>query len=79
MDASSSTIRRRALGHAGYAFTEVLAETHRGRLARPVARRSRAFAESQRRAQARRELHHLSDHTLKDIGLERCDIDGLFR
>jgi uncharacterized protein YjiS (DUF1127 family) len=78
MDASSSTIGRRALGNTGYAFTEILAETIAAGwlgLSRAIA----AFAESRRRAQARRELHHLSDHTLKDIGLERCDIDGLFR
>jgi uncharacterized protein YjiS (DUF1127 family) len=29
--------------------------------------------------QMRRELHQLSDHTLRDIGLRRDDIDSLFR
>ena len=78
MDASSSTIGRRALGNTGYAFTEILAETlAAGWLA--LSRAAAAFAESQRRTRARRELQRLSDHTLKDIGLERCDIDGLFR
>lgn len=38
-----------------------------------------AFAERQRQARARNELHRLSDHTLKDIGLERGQIDRLFR
>jgi uncharacterized protein YjiS (DUF1127 family) len=78
MDASSSTIGRRALGNTGYAFTEVLAEIIAAGW-QSLSRAAAAFAESQRRAQARRELHHLSDHTLKDIGLERSDIDGLFR
>jgi uncharacterized protein YjiS (DUF1127 family) len=30
-------------------------------------------------AQARRELHALSDRTLKDIGLSRGQIDALYR
>jgi uncharacterized protein YjiS (DUF1127 family) len=30
-------------------------------------------------ARVRRELHHLSDRTLKDIGLSRAQIDALFR
>jgi uncharacterized protein YjiS (DUF1127 family) len=30
-------------------------------------------------ARARRELHALSDRTLKDIGLSRGQIDSLFR
>jgi uncharacterized protein YjiS (DUF1127 family) len=30
-------------------------------------------------ARARRELHDLSDRTLKDIGLSRAQIDALFR
>jgi uncharacterized protein YjiS (DUF1127 family) len=30
-------------------------------------------------AQARRELHALSDHLLKDLGLRRAEIDRLFR
>jgi uncharacterized protein YjiS (DUF1127 family) len=30
-------------------------------------------------AQARRQLHALSDHTLKDIGLSRGQIDTLWR
>ena len=30
-------------------------------------------------ARARRELHDLSDRTLKDIGLSRAEIDALFR
>jgi uncharacterized protein YjiS (DUF1127 family) len=30
-------------------------------------------------AQARKELHGLSDHLLKDLGLRRAEIDSLFR
>ena len=30
-------------------------------------------------ARVRRELHDLSDRTLKDIGLSRAEIDALFR
>ncbi len=38
-----------------------------------------AIAKRQERARARLELHRLSDHTLRDIGLERGQIDRLFR
>ena len=30
-------------------------------------------------ARSRRELHALSDRTLKDIGLSRAEVDALFR
>jgi uncharacterized protein YjiS (DUF1127 family) len=32
-----------------------------------------------RAAQARHELHRLSDRTLRDIGLNRVEIDSLYR
>ena len=32
-----------------------------------------------RAARARDELHRLSDHTLKDIGVNRVEIDSLYR
>jgi len=38
-----------------------------------------AWAEARGKAATRRELHGLSDHTLRDIGLHRSQIDGLFR
>ena len=38
-----------------------------------------AVAQAQGRARARRELHYLSDRSLRDMGLERSEIDGLFR
>jgi uncharacterized protein YjiS (DUF1127 family) len=38
-----------------------------------------ALLRLQARAQARKELHALSDHLLKDLGLRRSQIDSLFR
>jgi len=38
-----------------------------------------AWAQSRRKTATRRELHGLSDHALRDIGLHRSQIDGLFR
>ncbi len=38
-----------------------------------------AWAQARARAATRRELHNLSDHALRDIGLHRSQIDGLFR
>ena len=37
------------------------------------------IADAHRKAQMRRELERLSDHMLKDIGLSRGQINGLFR
>lgn len=78
MESGSTIIERRMQGHAGYAFIEGLA----GLVAagwRAVAGRIAAFAESRRHAQARRDLHDLSDRQLRDIGLDRPQIDRLFR
>jgi uncharacterized protein YjiS (DUF1127 family) len=78
MNASDTTITRRFPYHPGYALVEELVEwTVSGwrKLSRGAAR----YAAARRLRQARRELHRLSDHTLRDIGLNRCDIDGLFR
>lgn len=38
-----------------------------------------AWARARGKAATRRELHNLSDHALRDIGLHRSQIDGLFR
>ena len=38
-----------------------------------------AWAKARGKAATRRELHGLSDHALRDIGLHRSQIDGLFR
>lgn len=77
MEASNSIAGRRMRNHAGYALVEGLAELAAAG-GRALARMAAAIAERQRRAQARRELHGLSDHFLRDIGLERQQIDRLF-
>jgi uncharacterized protein YjiS (DUF1127 family) len=77
MNAGDTTINRRIQYHAGYALVEVLVElmvTGWQALSRWMAN---ATAARQRR-QARLELHQLSDRSLKDIGLERDQIDRLF-
>jgi uncharacterized protein YjiS (DUF1127 family) len=45
----------------------------------PIARWVRALERARRNAIARRELSRLTDHFLRDVGLERSDIDRLFR
>lgn len=45
---------------------------------RAIPRLLAAIAKRQERARARIELHRLSDHMLRDIGLERGQIDRLF-
>jgi uncharacterized protein YjiS (DUF1127 family) len=74
----SSSIQVRMQGHAGYALVDIVMElaASAGRTLVQVAKK---LVEAQRQAQARRELHQLSDRFLKDIGVERTDIDGMFR
>jgi len=55
-------------------FTELL-----GAGWRALAKLRAALAEAQRMARTRRELHALSDHFLRDIGIDRRQIDRLFR
>jgi uncharacterized protein YjiS (DUF1127 family) len=38
-----------------------------------------AYGEARGRAAVARQLQHLSDHTLRDIGLHRSQIDALMR
>lgn len=38
-----------------------------------------AWARARGKAATRRELHNLTDHALRDIGLHRSQIDSLFR
>jgi uncharacterized protein YjiS (DUF1127 family) len=78
MESGSTIIERRLQGHAGYAFIEGVAGLVSAGW-RAASERISAFAKSLRRAQARRELHELSDRQLRDIGLERRQIDRLFR
>ena len=77
MNASSTAIRRMQ-SHAGYALVTILMELGIS-ACQAIARRAEAFTEKQRHAAARTELRRLSDRALKDIGLERAEIEGLFR
>jgi uncharacterized protein YjiS (DUF1127 family) len=64
--------------HASFARFEVL-----GSLLSAAAEKIWAWlvarADAARSAAVRRELHRMSDHYLRDIGLTRTDIDALFR
>ncbi len=78
MQAANSIDQRLTRYHARFALIEVLV----GIVAtgwHAVANWFAALAASRRRALSRRELHRLSDRSLRDIGLERSDIDRLFR
>jgi uncharacterized protein YjiS (DUF1127 family) len=77
MDASITAIRRMQ-SHAGYALVTILMELGIA-ACEAIARRAEAFNERQRQAAARNELRRLSDRALKDIGLERGEIESLFR
>jgi uncharacterized protein YjiS (DUF1127 family) len=59
------------LSHSGLGRLEMIVS----RVVSTVTALQRAWAS----ARARRELHDLSDRTLKDIGLSRAQIDALFR
>jgi uncharacterized protein YjiS (DUF1127 family) len=78
MEGSSLIQNRRLHGHAGYALFDILMELVAA-ACRGIADRLKAFAIEQDRAKARRELWSLDDRVLKDIGIERNDIDSLFR
>ncbi len=77
MNAGDTTINRRMQYHAGHVLVEMLIE----RIAagwQALSRWMANAAAARRRRQARLELHHLSDRMLRDIGLERDQIDRLF-
>lgn len=78
MEGSGTLHDRRLRQHAGYALIDVLLELA-GSGARAVLRWLAAASAAQARAQARRELQWLSDRSLRDIGLQRSDIERLFR
>jgi uncharacterized protein YjiS (DUF1127 family) len=69
---------RRPHAHAGFALIEILAALIAG-AGCALARAAEAYAARQQRAQARRDLASLSDRSLRDIGLERSQIEQLFR
>ena len=77
MEGSSVTYQSRVRRPAGYALVEILigcAVAGRRVLSRVVA----ASGRIRRREQMRRELHRLNDQVLRDIGLDRRQIDRLF-
>jgi prepilin-type N-terminal cleavage/methylation domain-containing protein len=64
--------------HRGYALLEVLIGLALAGMA--AARNAAAKTiRAQQMARTRREMHGLSDHYLRDIGLDRNDIDSTFR
>jgi len=78
MDGSTTINGRRLQPPVGYVIIEGLTEFFAA-IWRGLSRLAGAFAAYQRRARARDELRRLSDRSLKDIGLERSQIDRLFR
>jgi len=78
MDASTTINGRRLQPPAGYVIIESLAGFCAA-VWRGASKLITAFAAYQQRARARDELRRLSDRSLKDIGLERSEIERLFR
>ncbi len=78
MEASSMIVERRIRQHAGFALVEILVELAVAGC-RALARRMDVLARARRNALLRRELHGMSDHMLRDIGIERSHIDSLYR
>jgi uncharacterized protein YjiS (DUF1127 family) len=78
MEGTSSLYAQRVQPLAGYALVEVIAELAVG-ACRFIARLGAAFMKARRQERARAELQNLSDHFLKDIGLDRQQVDRLFR
>jgi uncharacterized protein YjiS (DUF1127 family) len=70
MQALSTMGSARRWGHAGIAFLEGVGST--------LAAAFQALRRARERARAQQELRALSDHLLRDIGLHRSQIDGLF-
>jgi uncharacterized protein YjiS (DUF1127 family) len=64
--------------HAGYARLEMVAAAAAATL-RAIGRGIANLYRNWAAARVRRELHLLSDHTLRDIGLTRDQIDSHFR
>jgi uncharacterized protein YjiS (DUF1127 family) len=78
MNAGDTTINRRMQYHAGHVLVEVLTGLFMTGW-QALSRRMADYAVARKRAQARLELHGLSDRMLRDIGLERDQIERLFR
>jgi uncharacterized protein YjiS (DUF1127 family) len=77
MEASINTVRR-VQAQAGHALITILIELGVSAW-KAIARHAAAYADRRRQADVRNELRRLSDRSLKDIGLERSEIEGLFR
>jgi len=77
MNAGDTTINRRMQYHASYALVEVLVEWVAAGW-QALSRAMASAAAARQRRQARLELRRLSDRMLRDIGLERDQIDRLF-
>jgi len=69
---------RRAQDYPGYAFAEIVSELIAAGW-QFLARQAAEALREHRSKRARLELHGLSDRFLRDIGLERGQIDRLFR
>ena len=81
MEGSSSIqmrIHSPKLSMRGYALVDIVLElaVSAGRAAARLAAQAIAH---QRQVRARNELQNLSDHFLRDIGIDRSDIDRMFR
>lgn len=74
----SSSIQMRMQGRAGYALIDILLGLASSAL-QSAGKAFDAAVTAQRRARTRRELEQLSDHFLRDIGIDRGDIDRMFR
>jgi len=77
MEASQAIIERRMRQHAGFTLVEILIELSVSAF-RAVLARIDAAALVRRRQMLRGEFHGMSDHLLRDIGVERSQIDALF-
>ena len=74
----SSSLQVRLPAHAGYALVDIVVELAVS-AGRATVRLAREAVEHQRQVRARSELQALSDHFLRDIGIERGDIERMFR
>ena len=77
MTSNAISGRQQAM-HAGYARLEIVAETALAAL-RALWRGWLNIHAAWNAERARNELRALSDRTLKDIGLQRSEIDSLYR
>jgi uncharacterized protein YjiS (DUF1127 family) len=76
MQASSVVYQRGMRRYAGRALIGILIATAVAGW-RALSRVVAAIARMRRRKRLHRELHYLSDHVLRDIGLDRRQIDRL--